>query len=309
MNREHNVVCVGDLMAEYLVPVTFLPRADSTLIVDSVKPQLGGGAYNICWYLAQLGIAVRLVAPASPRDFFLIKEAFDLARLDTDGLIEAASSGLDVLIALLKDRHHRSIYLRTKLTGDTIEKVYANCRNADVLILSGSRHKTIRDAYCLFAKERRAKHLVFSPSYSIFEYEPEIFRKLILQADITILNRREAGHACRLLRLKNLRALSASAPRILIVTKGAKGAWISESGTTLNFPGSAKTNSPGIGAGDAFLAAFLFSRLQKQSLSEAGSFASQLAAIVVESGDVRIPVRKSEIYHRLRSQKVSRVNG
>src|SRR5262249_35825524 len=69
---------------------------------------------------------------------------------------------------------------------------------------------------------------------------------------------------------------------IVVVTDGARGAWIHTGGAVCHIPAYPATEVDPTGAGDVFAAAFLIALARGESLESAGDLAARAAAVVVE---------------------------
>lgn len=298
MSIDTDVVCAGDIMVECILRMPSLPAADTTLVLDSAIQELGGPAFNICWYLSQLGRRPQLVGPFGLRNRPLITEALCSCQLEQIGLIPIEGD-TDLLIALLTDNHHHSIYLRTRLPDGIGPEIVARCGQPRVLILTGSRHCAIRKAFLVLADAFRGELLAFNPSYAIYEYDSTDLFQLLSKAHVAILNRQEAEYACKALALEDISQLAKDSSGSLIVTLGHKGMRMYRRKDMLEIGSYATASSNPVGAGDGLFAGFLHEALTGASLPDAARFGSVLAAYVVESSQVRIQISGSQIRRRL----------
>ncbi len=296
-----NPVVAGDLMMECFIRLPSLPAADETMIVDSVSPELGGSAFNLCWYLSQLGSRPKLVGPCGSRDRPVVAETLTSAGLDASGLIPVGGS-TDLLISMLSGPSHHSVYLRATLLDDVRKEFVARCNAAKYLILSGSRHAAIRGAFIELATAFADETLAVNPSYAIYEYSPGELSALLRHAHVAILNEHEARHACAVLGVQQYDALAKCVRDCLIVTLGQKGARVYSGGKILEIPSRTRKFSSAIGAGDAFFSGFLCELFHGRSLADAGEFAAVLAAYVVESSAVRVSVSRENLQQMVKQR-------
>jgi sugar/nucleoside kinase (ribokinase family) len=289
-----NVACVGDLMLECIVHDASWPAGNSTLVVDSQGKELGGAAYNTCWNLAHLGRTPRLVAAFGRRDTFLVRETLTAADLPDGGLIETAED-TDLLVVLVQGGVSRSVYLRSRLPKPLGTEVRARIGQPKCLILVGSRHPGLRRTALDLVGDFRGELLVFSPGYAIYEYAVDELEPLIRRANVTVMNREESEHMCRILGVVTPEYLARSLPGIVIVTMAHKGAHVFESGRVLELASYSRSTVDTLGAGDAFLAGFLVEKLRGADTWHAGRFASMCGAYVVEAARVRVALAEDTI--------------
>src|SRR5437016_587475 len=81
------IVCVGDLMREAIRPLKELPSKNCTAVLDWSKTTVGGAAFNLSWYLRQLGMSPRLVSICGAGDQSLIRQDFGAAGISCTTLI------------------------------------------------------------------------------------------------------------------------------------------------------------------------------------------------------------------------------
>ena len=292
-----DIVCVGDIMVEFILPQPSLPPPDTTLVIDPWVHQVGGPAYNICWHLSNLGRHPLLVGTFGNRGRSTIEDALTEAKLDNTGLI-GLDSDTDTLVSLLVERHHHSIYLRSAIPESISEEIISKCGSPKLLVLTGSRHITIRTAMRKLSINFEGELLVFNPSYAVYEYRREELVELIANSNVVLANEQELRHLCKLLDTEP-EALAKMIRGRLLVTQGERGLQIYEkdSITSLTAHSSAMSNT--IGAGDAFLAGFLYEDLKCSPTIEAANFGLALASIVVESSSIRPRITEDQVRHKL----------
>ncbi|MEH1869092.1 MAG: carbohydrate kinase family protein [Nostoc sp.] len=311
MSTDSDIVCVGDIIVECIVRQPSLPPADVTVILDYVHQEMGGPAFNICWYLSHFGRHPRLVGPFGRHNQVLVDKTLSSAQLEKIGLVPIEGDS-DFLVSVLTEYHHHSIYLRSTLPDTITTEIYSRCNKSRCLILTGSRHSLIRKTLIKLVNTFQGEFLAFNPSYAIYEYEKNELAYLLSKANVTIMNKQEAEHACQLLSTRNIDQLfKHMVVGSLIVTLGAEGVHIYYKEGILrknkicSFATVTSTNA--IGAGDALFAGFLHEMLNGKSLSDAAQFGSVMAAYVVESSQIRVHISEHQVRQRLNSGRYSQV--
>jgi len=292
------LVCVGDLMTECILPLSSLPGRSKTVIVDGVRWEVGGPAFNTCWYLRRLGWAVKLVAPYGLNNDPLVKEALATARLDKSSLLPV-DGDTDSLLTVWTGDSHRSIYVRGALPRRIARLLSAKCHKAQQLIIAGSRHKVIRRTIINLITSQDIAVLGFNPSYAVYEYQPSELARILSRAQVTILNEEECEHVRKVRGLRRNEELARHVAGILIITRGRKGAKVYRHSLVTELGSVARKAAFPIGAGDAFFSGFLHMFLSKAPVKEAARFAAATAGLVVESRDVRVDVSERDILRKL----------
>lgn len=295
------IACLGDLMLEQLIRVVRLPTKNETVIHEqSVSMQLGGPAFNVAWYLRQLGRSVALIGAYGSEDSAQVLHQVRAARLSTTSLTPYRGR-TDTLLATVSGKHHQSWYMRSALPARIRVRFLAKSRGAETLILTGSRHSVIRHVYDRLAKPTRGRTVVFNPSYAIAEFPQTELRSMCIRANLTIVNEWEADHLIRVFRVSRIKDIGARIRGSLIVTRGRSGQLIVAGKRQWTLKGSPADPRNPIGAGDAFLAGLVHKMANGQDLVEAAKFGSALASLVVASEDVRIRVSEQRVRRAMRT--------
>jgi sugar/nucleoside kinase (ribokinase family) len=285
VTRPSGVVCVGDLFVEYLLTAV---SPGATRIVDAARRALGGCAFNVCWHLASLGIRPRLVVPFSRHERARVAAA--AARGVSVSRIVWTSGPPDTLVVLSSRAGHRAVYVRAELPRDTTERIVRACAGARQVVLAGSRHRAVRQAFLELTRRGDPARLVFSPSYAVYEFTGQDLRALVSRAGLVILNEAEAAFVAAALGCDGVPALAERAGHTLIVTRADRGARLYAPTGTVTVTSLSGTPGDVIGAGDAFLAGYLYDTAHGSSAAAAVGFASGIAAQVARARRVRAPV-------------------
>lgn len=278
------VACIGDLFLECIVP--FPPASHPTTIVGSECAVLGGNAYTICWNFAQLGLRCALLAPFARCRGPLIYRSF-LDSKQRRGIVWTDGDS-DLLVAFVAPDRHCSLYLKGDLPRATVGRISRSARRFEWVILAGSRHDTLRRAFVQLARLRRRPALVFTPSYTVFEYERDDLTVLLDRVTLAILNESEARYAGEVLGVTTPRALARRMQGTLIVTYADRGAVAYIASEVLPIESVSSREGDVVGAGDAFLAAYLHTLWTDAPPAQALRFAAVTAAAVADAGTVRV---------------------
>ena len=291
------IICAGDLMIEHIVRAEVMPADDTTLVLDAASGarwRFGTESRPLPGPARRCATAGRLLRPG---DHTKVVAELHRHGLSADDLLEILGP-TDSLMCVLAGAHHRSVYLRSSIGKAEAQVLAARCRGESPLILCGSRHTALRAAFVDLARTAAGRALVFSPSYTVFEYTAEELCSLLRHARLTAFNQQEADHACRLLKLRDVEALAAATPGLLIVTLGPRGAQVWGPGLHLELPSVARSPRVAVGAGDAFSLGSSTSGWPDSRLKRQPGCAT-MAAFVVESDRYRVEVSESSIQRRL----------
>jgi sugar/nucleoside kinase (ribokinase family) len=294
------IACLGDLMFEEMVRAHRLPAKNETLIYEqSEDVRLGGPAFNVAWYLRQLGDPVYLVGAYGSFDAPRVMKQVRAARIDTSSLIPVRGR-TDTLFATISAGHHQSWYMRSVLPESIGNRFLAHARAARVLVLTGSRHATIRRAYRRLLRMGNEKTVIFNPSYAISEFSNEELRSFCARADVTVVNEEESEYLRKVFNVSRMNDLVAKVPGSLVITRGRLGQLIATGKRVWKVAGIPVQAINTIGAGDGFLAGLVHKLVNGQPLLEAAKFGSALASLVVASGDVRARISEQRVRRTMR---------
>ena len=149
------------------------------------------------------------------------------------------------------------------------------------------------------------KTVVFAPNYSIYLYDRQEVATICRHANIIAINEREAAHLLALFALPDEAALQTLTPGLIIVTREARGASIFDAGDALFIPSVSGSPLDVIGAGDAFLSAFLHARFGGATVGDAGSWAAAAAAVFIDDAPSWPALDVAKVESRLRQSKSS----
>jgi len=298
MKYLNEIICLGDIMIEFIINTPSLPQANTTVIIDSFKHSPGGPSVNISWYLSNLGWKATIVGPCGINDKNFILDALSSSGIKDSGIIQIDNKS-DYLFTIIAKKQYHSIYARTKLDESIYFEIKQKCGSPNFLLLTGSRHPIIRQASVDIALDFKGSLLVFNPSYAIYNYTEDELVKLIKKADINSFNEDEAKFACEIIGVKNFNELYDFIGGLMIITVGEAGVIVYTKEGKNKMRSYADSCVNPIGAGDAFLAGFLHSEYNKRNISDSILYGSIMAAFVTESPNVRIPITEQEINNRI----------
>ena len=268
------IVCFGEVLWD------FLPSGKVA----------GGAPMNVAYHATQLGIYAQMISRIGRDELgeslvdFLNKKGVDTKLVQAD---DTFSTGT-VNVAL--DANDSPTYeIVTPVAWDYIHLDQMNksaVKNADAFVFGSlsARNKTSRNT--LLELLNLAKLKVFDVNLRPPYYDETLIMQLLKLADIVKMNVEELETIGKWMRIKETEVNTAIEIKKqfdweqLIVTRGAKGAWLLNENGMISSPGITIQVEDTIGSGDSFLAAFLCNYLQKVSHEKCLQFASLTGAYV-----------------------------
>jgi sugar/nucleoside kinase (ribokinase family) len=287
----HPIVCLGEVILESSVPIASLPSSNTTVIVDSVSRRLGGPALNMAAHLCSLGDSVVFGGIAGKWDEQVLRLSADEVGMDLNHVIWTDAS-TDLLFYFKTAKHYHAIYQKSSMPPSLRTSMFAASRGARALVFAGSRHTSVRRVYVELASSEKSALRVFAPNYSVYEYSQGELRTLLMTCDIVCLNEAEHRFALDHLAVNSLSQLVDGA---LLVTKEAAGVDVYVQGRKTSHPSVSARHGDFIGAGDAFLSAFVHARLSGGQTEQSAEFGTAAAAAFVRSSEAWPVLGKADI--------------
>lgn len=264
-------------MLESTVQVRALPQANDTVVADGVSRDLGGPVLNIARHLAALGHSVRLGAVLGRWDRERLRARTRNRAIDTSAVAWSDGSS-DLLFSFKAKEAYSAVYQRAKLPAALDEALRTASDGCEMLVLAGSRHERIRRLYIDIAAESRARWKVFTPNYSVYLYSRAELEELMKHVTFIAVNDAEAQYIATQLRMTAVQDLVARTYATLVVTHQGGGATLHSIDQSVSIPSTSGLEDDFIGAGDAFLAAFLSAQLSDRRTLESAYDGANLAA-------------------------------
>jgi 2-dehydro-3-deoxygluconokinase len=297
----YDLVVLGDLVADLIVPVERLPiepNRHSWAEGIFVEP---GGAGNVLVAARRMALATACIGAIGADRY----GAEMLAMLATTG-VDVQHARIDalrqtVLCMVLSDMAGQHVYLGIK---DRIGRWgfdpawLAICGQTRALFTDGY---TLRDVFHpadIVAAMQRAQAagalVAFDPGPSIAYVPAEDVAPVLRHCDLLLLTYDEA----ELLAGTGSRAALAGAllqrgPRLVVLKDGADGCWVADATGIEHVPGFTVDVVDTVGAGDAFAAAFIAGLLRGATPACAATLANAMGALVAtgRGAGTRIPPR------------------
>jgi sugar/nucleoside kinase (ribokinase family) len=290
MIRPISITCVGDLMLELFASQVAGPRAQRTYKLDHAAATVGGAALNLCWYLNELKRSSTVVAGFGASERSRVEEALMKCGADIASLVQL--SGITDVLAVLPGNDLPAAYIRGRITEQDSTALADRLLDGGVIIFGGSRHEVFRKKILERVLGFNSAMFIFSPSYSIYDFECEELRNFVLASDISVVNEHEARYLVEMLSEKGIVDLMQLPKRGGIVTLGHGGADLFSGNRFDHVMSISGREEDVVGAGEAFLAGFIHRYLESFEWKQTGEVGCAVAAQVVraKSNQVRSPI-------------------
>ena len=251
---------------------------------------VGGAPMNVAYHANQLGIPTQMISKIG-RDllgeniiYFLNNKRMDTTLVQIDdtfptGIVNVVldasdSPSYDIVEPAAWDYIHLDLMNKSAV------------KNADAFVFGSlsTRNETSRNALLELLNLARLK--VFDVNLRTPYYNESLIMQLLNLADIVKMNDEELEIIGKWMGIKETEVNTAIEIKKqfnwkqLIVTRGAKGAWLFNKNGKISISGISIQVQDTIGSGDSFLAAFLSKFLQNVSLEKCLQFASLTGAYV-----------------------------
>lgn len=307
------LVTVGDLVVDLLLDVRLPVAADEHQMSPTLLLEPGGACSTI---LAARNLGLHVAAlGAVGADFQggMLLDILAEAGVDTSGLLMPAGSTTTTVVALADRQRGGHVFLGNYGEGPDIPLTDAarnQLRHADVLFIPGyslveGRLRPLVDGVLAVVNDSPTPLYVDVGPF-MAQLERIKLERVLALTDVLLLTEDEIpfvsdGESG----IKACRRLLDRYPSLLIVLKlGESGCQIMTSEIDMRCPGFPATVVDTIGAGDAFAAAFIWSRAQGYALVDCGTIANAMgAASVTRAGAGRWAPTCSEIQALLDKHK------
>lgn len=274
MTKNNSIVCFGEVLWD------MLPSGKVA----------GGAPMNVAYHANQLGIPAQIISKIGKDDLgnnlieFLNQKGVDTKLVQIDytfptGTVNVAldangSPSYEIVEPVAWDYIH----------ADTANRTAVKTADAFVFGSLSARNETSRNT--LFELLNLAKLKVFDVNLRPPFYTKAPLVQLLNQADIVKMNDEELEIIGKWLEINDTEVNTAIQIKNhfrwqqLIVTRGAKGAWLFNKDGMISSSGITIQVQDTIGSGDSFLAAFLSKYLQKELPEKCLQFAAATGAYV-----------------------------
>lgn len=252
--------------------------------VSEMHEYIGGNAYNLTYGLSLLGINTALVSAIGADDIsHYVLEALREANLNTEHIVSSPKSGINqsTILSINGERivlsHHKDKDY-TNLSLPETEWTY-------ITSLSKGSDDFLRQLI-----NNTTNKLVFNPGSYLLKHSLDLIHQILPKTELLFVNKEEAQYIINSTdeNIPNLiKGLHNMGVKIIGLTDGNNGAYISDKNTILYLPARVVEKRETTGAGDAFAAGFLANFIQSQDISEALKWGIiQSSSVLREIGSV-----------------------
>lgn len=275
-----------DILASDINPGNFVVNLEigHKIPVSEMHEYIGGNAYNVTYGLSLLGINTALVSSVGSDDISqYVLEALREANLNTEHLVSSPKSGINqsTILSINGERivlsHHKDKDY-TNLSLPETEWTY-------ITSLSKGSDDFLRQLI-----NNTTNKLVFNPGSYLLKHSLDLIHQILPKTELLFVNKEEAQYIINSTdeNIPNLiKGLHNMGVKIIGLTDGNNGAYISDKNTILYLPARIVEKRETTGAGDAFAAGFLANFIQSQDISEALKWGIiQSSSVLREIGSV-----------------------
>lgn len=289
--KTFDLIMLGDLVADIIMPITSLPlRPNEHGWADGLYTELGGGCTTLV-AARRVGLSVATLGMLGADDYG--KQV--LAMLAAEGVDISHTVALPgrqtVVCVVVTDKAGQHVFLGIK---DHLPPARCPGEWQDVIPLARcffTNGYTLRDlihpedALNLIRVARQAGiPMFYDPGPSIEYIPPALTLEVLESVDVIVITEEEA----RFLLpdadgAEAARGLLAFGPRVVVVKAGADGCFVATSADVRHHPGFAVQVVDTVGAGDAFVAAFMAAYLRGGDWRECAAVANAMGAAMVST--------------------------
>ena len=297
--KKYDVIALG----EALIDFTALGKSENGMNIFEQNP--GGAPANVAVACARLGLETGFIGKVG-RDMHgsFIVETLKNTGVDTSLMLRDEKAFTTLAFVNIDEKGDRSFSFArhksadTRLSADEID--FNALKNTKVLHF-GSLSLTDEPARsatyaAIDAAKKNGAVISYDPNYRALLWDSEETAKKEMRAplhlaDIIKISDEETELICDTSDIyEAAECLHAKGIKIVIVTLGSKGAFISCSGASVTLPPEDAKVVDTTGAGDSFLGGFLYRYIKadlpkaptEEQLSDFGTFAGKVAAYCIE---------------------------
>ncbi len=281
------IACVGDIMLELITHDDAPLSYQQTLKIDFDSATVGGPVCNLAWYFSQLMRPTTIIAHYGRNDRDRLRALLEDVKASGSSLLERQHM-TDLLVVAARVAMP-ALYLTAPLPRGDATAMTRRLDDVGTIVFGGSRHPELRRAILERVSSFSRAKLVFSPSYSLYDFGDNEIRDFVSVSHIVVVNEHEADYLMHKFAAKDVQKVMAASKEGGIVTRGSQGATLYQKALpSLHIPSVSGRVEDVIGAGEAFVCGFLHAYLAGCDWAEAGRMGAAVAAQVVQGGQLRV---------------------
>lgn len=283
----YDLVVLGDLVADIILPVNSLPlRPNEHDWADGLHTELGGSCTTLV-AARRVGLSVAALGMVGSDDY----GASVLEMLAAEGIATAhvvvPEDRKTVLCVVITDKEGQHVFL-----GIKDDKPQERCppswqdvvRRARSVFTTGYTLLDMLDAEdvlsTLAAARAAGVSVFFDPGPSITALPAGMLQRVLSTTDVLLLTGEEAQHITEAQGADAARELQARGPNTVVLKLGAGGCIVAHGDEQVRHHGFDVEVVDTVGAGDAFVAAFIAGYLRGGSWEECAALANAMGAAV-----------------------------
>lgn len=303
----YDLIVIGDLLADIILPVNKLPLLPNELgWADGLFTELGGGGTTLV-AARRCGLSAAVLEVLGDDEYgaqivrMLADEGVDITHV----VQTRARQTVACLVVTDQAGQHLFINFNNDSQPQRCPPAWRDVvGQARCLLTTGYtlRYFLHADDVLDLLKHGRQQGvpIFFDPGPTINDLAPELLAEVLSITDVLLLTLEEAQFLVDAERAEAADALRALGPSVVVLKVGADGCYVSTAEETIHQPGYAVEVVDTVGAGDAFVAAFIASYLRGADWRECAALGNAMGAAVVatQGAGRRVPdaERVAEIF-------------
>jgi sugar/nucleoside kinase (ribokinase family) len=254
----------------------------------SRSPVPGGSALYFAVVFAQLGMRVALVSRIGNDWATKIIDFLNERNVNCELLKIVKDDTTRVEVTYSKDLSKKVKVKKGASYKLQLKDISKEAFNARIVHIASAFGQTINQSVKLQAEiisraRQEGAFVAFDPQEEYNIVPLQRLDRILKHTSFIHMNEKQLFNITRLFSIKSaVMAIAERGPKVVIITKGKKGAEIFSSETLIRIPAIVAQNIDPTGAGDAFFAGFLWDYLKNRDLRSAGYVGSAVASLILE---------------------------
>ena len=290
-------ISIGDASKDLRVFVANFAQSNKEREITYLYDAIGGAPIFFAVAASVLGLKSGILSRIGDDDAGnYILEVLKRNNINTSYIYVESDAPTMKFVTIYDQKFNRHLYFYRSNLGLSSKYITKNAiEDNDTIVICPTSLEATKKAARL-GKEY-GKLVVFDPSGVFIDLGLEHLKEILLHVDIFIVNEFEAKKYTRESKLDICtKLLLQYGPSIVIITRGKFGCIVANDTHFLNIPASSVDIKDPTGAGDCFIAGFLYKYLDTGNLFEAGNFANVVSALrMMKTHFIEMPFKFSEV--------------